>query len=138
MGDNGKAMAYNYASYVSSLGGLLVVATTDVNFLQILPNIIDDGEQRIYRELDLLNTVVIDTSKTFTVGTRSFQLPATLGTFYVVNSLYAITPATAASPDLGTRNTLMPASRDYLDANFPNSLASGVPTYFSMTTQTSL
>ena len=130
-------MSYNFNSYVTSLGGLLVVATTDTNFLQIVPNIIDDAEQRVYRELDLLNTVVRDSSASFATGTRAFSLPATLGTFYVVESIYAITPL-GTTADLGTRNQLLPTSRPFLDATYPSSSGSTVPTYFAMTTQTSL
>ena len=128
----------NYTSYVNSLGNLFPVATTDLGFQTAFPNIVDDAEQYLYRTLDLLNTVQRDSSAAFTPGTRSFALPATNGTFYVVNSLYAITPAGQTSGDLGTRNYLTPASRDFCDATFPSSVGSGVPQYFSMTTQTSL
>jgi hypothetical protein len=127
----------NYTSYVNSLGSLLVVATTDLNFLTILPSIIDDAEQRIYRELDLLNTVTADTGGIFVTGQRAVNLPATNGTFYDVNSIYAITPF--GSPvNSGTRNPLIPCSRDYLDFTWPSSIGSTVPQFFSMTTQTSI
>lgn len=131
-------MTINWTSYVVSLGNLLVVSTTDTGFQTVLPNIVDDAEQRLYRELQLQNTVMIDTSAAIGTGSRSFPLPATNGTFYVVNSVYAITPAGTTTANLGTRNALVPASRDYLDFTYPSSNGSGVPKYFSMTTQTSL
>lgn len=127
----------NWTSYVVSLGNFLVISTTNADFTSALPNIIDDAEQRIYRELDLLNTVVKDSSAAFSTGTRSFNLPAANGTFYVVNSIYAITPAGQTTADLGTRNSLLPTSRDYLDFTYPSSSGSTVPAYFAMTTQTS-
>lgn len=129
-------MALNYTNYVQSLENLLVVSTTDVGFLAVLPNIIDDAEQRLYRELQLLNTVTRDISTTFVAGTRNFNIPSLNGTFYVVDSIYAITPAGTSNPELGTRNYLTPASRSFIDALFPSSAGSGVPQYFAPTTQT--
>ena len=126
----------NYSTYVSSIANLMPVSTTDVGFQTMLPNMIDDAEQRLYREIDFLDTVVRDYSSTFTTGTRTFGLPSSIGTFFVVNSIYAITPAGTSIPDNGTRNALTPVSRDFLDFTFPSSAASSVPAYFAMTTQT--
>lgn len=127
-----------YTTYISSLANLLVVPTTDPNFQTVITNIIDDAEQRIYRELDLLNTVVRDSSATFTTGTRTFNLPSSIGTFVVVDSIYAITPFGTSDPDNGTRNYLTPSSRPHIDALFPNSSYSTVPQYFAMVTQTTV
>jgi hypothetical protein len=129
-------MSLNYTSYVTSFGNLLVVATTDVGFQTMLPNAIDYSEQRCYRELQLLNTIARDTSQAFTTGTRTFNLPTSVATFYVVDSIYAITPYGTSNPDQGTRNYLTPASRSFIDALFPSSAGSGVPQYFAPTTQT--
>ena len=124
-----------YNLYVSSFANLLVVQTSDSGFNTMLPNAIDDAEQRLYRDLQLLNTVVRDSSIAFTTNTRTFNLPSSLGTFYVVDSIYAITPAGTVNPDLGTHNFLTPASRSFIDALFPSSVGSGVPAYFAPTTQ---
>ena len=126
-----------YATFVTSLANLLVVPTSDSGFQTVLPNVIDDAEQRLYRELQLLNTTVRDSSIAFTTNTRTFNLPSSLGTFYVVDSIYAITPAGTVNPDLGTHNYLTPASRSFIDALFPSSVGSGVPQYFAPTTQNS-
>ena len=131
-------MSYNYNTWLSSFSNNLVIPPSDANFMTMVPNAIDDAEQRMYRELDLLDTVVRDYSTAFTTGTRTFNLPASLGTFVVVNSIYAITPAGQTTADAGTRNPLTPASRDWLDYTFPSSTASGIPQYFAMTTQTSI
>jgi hypothetical protein len=125
----------NYTQFVNSLSNLLVVPASDSGFQLALPNIIDDAEQRLYRELQLLNTTVRDSSITFTTNTRTFNLPSAQGTFYVVDSIYAITPAGVSNPDLGTHNYLTPASRSFIDALFPSSVGSGVPAYFAPTTQ---
>jgi hypothetical protein len=129
-------MSLNYTSYVVSLGNILVVSTTDIGFTTVLPNIIDDAEQRLYRDLQLLNTVAKDTSTAFVTGQRDFNLPSSNGTFLVVDSIYAITPAGTVNPNLGTRNYLLPASRSFIDALYPSSSGSGVPQYFAPTTQT--
>lgn len=47
-------MSYNYTQYVQDLANLLVVPSTDPNFLVVLPNIIDDAEQKIKERLDEL------------------------------------------------------------------------------------
>lgn len=127
----------NYSQFVNSYANLLVVPTSDSGFQTMLPNSIDDAEQRLYRDLQLLNTVVRDASIAFTTGTRTFNLPSAQGTFVVVESIYAITPAGTVNPDLGTHNQLVPAARPFIDALFPSSVGSGVPAYFAPTTQNS-
>lgn len=127
-------MSLNWTSYVVSLGNLLVVATTDAGFLTALPNIIDDAEQRIFRELDLLNTMALATA-TLNTGTRVLNLPSSKGTFIVVERINVITPATATVADLGTRNPLTPVSHEYLDFTWPSQSGSSVPQYFAPFTQ---
>src|ERR1700722_7462244 len=127
-----------YTQTINSLSNLLVVPVSDSGFQLALPNIFDDAKQRLYRELQLLNTVVRDSSIAFTTNTRTFNLPSAQGTFVVVDSIYAITPAGTVNPDLGTHNQLMPASRPFIDALYPSSSGSSVPQYFAMTTQTSV
>lgn len=129
----------NYTTYINSIVNLMPVpSAADPGFATMLPNMIDDAEQRLYRELDFLMTVVRDYSSAFATGTRTFTLPSSIGTPFVTNSLYAITPFGTSVPDNGTRNALTPASRDFLDFTFPSSLASAVPQYFAMTTQTTV
>ncbi len=131
-------MSYSYNQYVVNLANMLVVSTTDTGYTTVLPSIIDDAEQRIYRDLDIANTVMRDSSAAFTTGTRTFNLPAINGTFYVINEFYAITPVGTTNPDLGTRVGLTPVSRPFLDALYPSSNGSSVPQYFAMTTQTAI
>ena len=58
-----------------------------VGFVIDLPNIIDDAELRIYRDLDLLNTIVQDSSSTITAGLRVFTLPSTNGVLVEQDSI---------------------------------------------------
>lgn len=123
-------MALNYSSFVSSLANMLVVPTTDPNFQQVLPNIIDDAEQRIYRELDLLSTIVRDSSGTLTANSRNFTFPQH---FVVSESINVFTP----SGTTNERFQLIPVTREFLDAIYPNETASSspsVPQYYAMIT----
>lgn len=129
-------MSLTYTTYVSSLANMLPVQTNDPGFQQALPNAIDQMEQYLYRELQLLNTITTDSSTTFVAGARQFNLPSANGTFVVVSNIYAITPAGQSNPNLGTRNVLTPASREFLDFTYPSSNGSGVPQYFAPSSQT--
>lgn len=127
-------MSLTYTTYVSSLANLLVVPVNDVGFQTALPNIIDDAEQRLYRELDLLNTVCIDTGL-LTANNRNFTLPTNVGTFLVINQINIITPSTATAPDAGTRNALTRVSKDYLDFVWPSVTGATVPVNYATVQQ---
>ena len=128
-------MSYNYAQYQTYLSTLMAVSTTDTNFVAILPMCIDYAEERIYRELDLLNTRFRDSSTVCAVGVREITLPATL---IVAETLAAITPA-GTLPNAGTRNMMIPVTHDFIDMVYPNSgpaTYQSLPKYFAMLTQT--
>ncbi len=74
----------DYSNLTTALGGLMVVPITnpasatpssDTNFNNILPNIINDAEQRIYREIDFLRTRQSVTSNGFKANSRNVTLP---------------------------------------------------------------
>lgn len=127
-------MSLTYATWVTTMANLAVMDETDTDFLQILPSVIDYAEQRLYRELDLLDTVTRDSSATLTVGTRSFTLPTSLGRFVVTNGINVITPSSTTIPASGTRNRLVPISLDALDVIWPSNTGAGLPTMFAMVT----
>ncbi len=126
-----------YTTYVSSLANLLVVPDNDTGFQTVLPNIIDDAELRMYRDLDLLNTVTRDETAALVAGNRNFNLPSTNGTFVVAKEFNVITPAGTAA-DSGTRNSLVPATAEMLDVLYPSVNGSTVPQYFAMLSQSSI
>ena len=68
-------MSLNYGSYVSQISNLIVTSTADTNFNTMLPGMIDYAEGRIYRELDLQNTRVSDTTVTLSSGYNFITLP---------------------------------------------------------------
>lgn len=127
-------MSLNYTTYVAQIANLIPITSSDSNFTIMLPGAIDYAEQRIYRELDLLNTRITDTSASFTIQSRTFTLPTTQGTFLVIDEISAITPAgtTAAA---GTRSPLAPVSKQFIDAVYPSATAgtstTQVPAYFA-------
>ena len=126
-------MSLTYSQWVAELANLCVIDASDANFVANLPSTIDDAEQRIYRDLDLLNTVVRDTG-TLATGTRTFTLPQNLGRFVVTNGFNVITPVATTIPDNGTRNQLVPCSRDVLDILWPSTTGAGVPALYAMIT----
>lgn len=130
-------MGLTYNTFTTSVANFLVLPVADPNFVLALPNIIDEAEQRIYRELDLLATIVRDTGPVV-AGNRNFNLPTNTGTFVVVENINIITPAGTTDPDLGTRNPVLPSTKELCDMLFPNSTSSSVPQYFGMVTQGSL
>lgn len=122
-----------YSTYLSTLSTLLVVESSNADFLTVLPSIINDAEMRIYRELDLLNTSTRSTT-TLTAGNRNLTLPSANGTVIVCDEINVITPV-ATQPDSGTRNQVVPASDELLNALWPSVTGSTVPQYWAMVNQ---
>lgn len=123
-------MSYTYTQYVTTLANTLVVPSDDANFLAELPRIIDDAEQRVYRELDLLTTIVRDQSGVLTANSRNFTFPQH---FVVCESINYFTPAGSTT----SRYALVPATREFIDYTWPNEAASSssdVPMYYAMIT----
>lgn len=124
----------DYNDYVVSLATFLVIPSTDGNFQIALPRIIDDAEQRIYRELDILNTVTVDQGGNLTANSRSFTLPQTNGRFVVTESMNVFSTFGATATG---RQALTPTTREYIDYTYGNETAPGspsVPEYYAMIT----
>lgn len=130
-------MSYTYSTWVTALSTEIVVSSGDSNFQSILPSCIDYAEQRLYRELDLLNTVTRD-SAALTANNRNFTLPSNNGQFVVTNGFNLITPAGTTNPDSGTRTQLTPVSRDFLDAVGGSPSYTGTPANYAMITDQNL
>lgn len=127
---------YDYDDYVTNVALMLVIPPTDSNYLQILPNIINDAEQRMYRELDLLDTVMRNTAGFLTPGNRFFQFP----THFVVGEDINIFTNVGSNPPTG-RQPLIPVSREWMDWVYPDDVASTcsscgdqIPHYYAMLT----
>lgn len=130
-------MALNYSDYVTTIANLMTTQSSQAEFVQILPSIIDYAEMRMYRELDLLATTVRDSTAVLTVDSRNFTLPTPNGGRYVV--LDAIN---LINPSSGVRFAqLQPVSLEFLDAAYPAETATAstaTPEYFAMVTDQTL
>lgn len=126
-------MSYTYAQWVTAVANLIVETESRAEFQGILPSCIDYAEQRLYRELDLLDTVTRDYAP-LTIGNRNFALPTTNGRFVVTNGFNVITPALAPIVDNATRNQMVPVSRDYMDAVWGSSAGTGLPREYAPVT----
>lgn len=126
-------MALSYNTFITSLANFLVIPVADPNFVAAIPNIIDDAEQRLYRELDLIDTTVVNATAGLTLGNRNFITPqnGANGPFIVVQDMNVITPSGTTDPDLGTRNPLLPATKEMLNALWPSAAPAGLPQYFA-------
>jgi len=126
----------DYGTYIDQISNLMAADPTTVEFQTMVQGMIPYAENRIYRELDLLNTTVVNSSSSFTTGSRSFTLPTngTNGIFYTVTGINVITPA-ATAPDAGTRNQLAAVTMDYLNAVWNSAATAGLPQEFAMVNQ---
>jgi hypothetical protein len=116
------------------LANTLVVSSTNLALSIELPIIIDTAEQRCYRELQLLDTIVRDQSSTLTANSRNFTFPQH---FVVSESINVFTPVNTTT----TRLQLIPTTREFLDAVYGNEAAvnsPSVPHYYAMITDQSI
>lgn len=131
-------MALNYSTFVSEIATITVISSNtlvngDTNFpVGIMGGLIDYAEGRLYRDLNLPITSVIDTSVLCTSGVRSIFLSTTQGEPLVLDSLNLLTSAGTNSSN-GTRVSLMPAAKSVIDVVYPSmaNANTGQPQYFN-------
>lgn len=121
----------DYSGWIEAVCTLLEVPVTnassatpssDTFFNTIYPSAITYAEERIQRELDLINTLVTDNSGSTTANTRKFTLPADAGTFIVVQQGALIVNGVRQPP-------MLPVSREFLDFCYPAETAPTTPSY---------
>ena len=122
-------MSINYTSYVAQISNLIVTSTADANFNTMLPGMIDYAENRIYRELDIQNSRVSDTTTTLSSGYNFVTLP-TAQYILVAEQFNVLSPVGSLSSN-GTRNPLTFVTKEYLDFAWPTSTATGMPIYYA-------
>jgi hypothetical protein len=99
--------------------------------LAAMPTIIDQAEQKIYQDLQLLSTIVRDTTGLTGVGTRNFTLPTPAGAsqFVVLQSINILN-GTARMP-------VIKCSRELLDSIWPSDMGTGaIPNKWAPVTDT--
>lgn len=117
-----------YSQYVTQIATMAVVEETDPAYVIILPQMITYAENRMYRDLDFLFTSIATTAYGLTTGSRQIAVPA--GTFVVPEQINVITPAGTTNPDNGTRNPLLPTTKEFLDQVYNVASNTGLPKYF--------
>jgi len=122
-----------YSQYVTELANLAVVETTDTNFVTNLPQCITYAENRIYRDLDLLSTVSAVPGFSCAVGSRQISWP--MSQFVTLQEINVITPVGVSDPNAGSRVTLLPVTKFWLDTVYPSPTVIGVPAYMAMLNQ---
>ena len=126
-------MAMNYSSFVNSLVNLSGAGSaTQPNFVIELPNAIDYAEQRIYRELDLIETITTDSTQACVALTRTVNVPSA---FITVTGVNLITPAGTVAPNSGARNPLSPVSQAWLNFVYPSNVGAALPVKYHWFTQ---
>jgi hypothetical protein len=120
-------MSLTYTSFVAALANRMAIQNvTSPAFQTELPNIIDAAEQRCYREVDLKDASIVDSSASLTPNSRNFTIPTTNGRFVVVEQINVIIPVGTTVAN-GTRVPLIPVSLDSLDQMWPSEAASTTP-----------
>lgn len=127
-------MGYNYATYTSYLQTMIASISPDASFTTIEPMVIDYAEQRCYRDLNLLSTVIRDYSTTLTASTRNAEVDTD---FVVVNQINLLTPAGSDQTN-GIRVPLTPSSLEMVDALWPGNGTTGQPDIYGMVDQWNL
>jgi hypothetical protein len=124
-----------YSTYVSQIATLAIVSPTDPAFVAILPQMITYAENRIYRDLDLLGTV---SSITYTVTAGNRFVSISQDDFVTLQDINVITPAGTTNPELGTRNSLLPVTKEYLNVVWPSGSGASIPVNFAVFNQSSI
>lgn len=124
--DGSVSGTISYIDQIATMGA--VAQTTDPAFLAVVPAMIVYAENRIYRELDFLQTSTSVTGYAVAANSRTVTLPE--GTLVVSEQINLITPAGQSDPDANTRTPLLPVTKEYLDAVCGSASATGVPQYY--------
>ncbi len=128
-----------YSTYKTQIAQMAVVAEDDVNFLAILPMMIDYASLRIARDLDLMFTSVSlhGAGYKLTAGNRNLSFAQNFpdgSSFVVSEQINLILDATEeTNPDTGTRVPLLPTSKEFLDAVYGSAVTANraQPKYFA-------
>jgi hypothetical protein len=123
---------FTYATFSQALAIEMAVPNNnpaDPQFVAILPTLIDQAEQRCYRDLDLLYATQTGTAAV-TVG--SSKLDFSVLKLLILEDMNLVLPATVTNPDLGERVPVVPVSKEWLRMVFGVSGTKGPPEYYAV------
>lgn len=109
-------MAYTYTTFVAALVQSSIKQTDDPQFASLIPTFIQDAEERCYRDLDLLSTIISDATASTIPSVRNFTLPQPSQGRFVVLQTVNILQNTLRYP-------LTKLPRPVIDVAFPDSQA---------------
>lgn len=113
--------------------GVTPVTTQDSDFNAVIPSAIEYAENRICRDLDLLSTVVASTATlTPSVPQLVIAYATTGGNWITIQNINVITPSGTVTPNSGTRNPVLPVSKEFLQYTWPSATGAGIPLYFCL------
>lgn len=120
-----------YAEYIATMVVMLSVPdAADENFVIYLPRMIDYAENRMFRDLDFIDTMKEVDTGDLTPGTRTVAVP---GSIQILQSAAVISPASTAAA-AGTRNPLQRVSMELLNFVAPTG-TQGLPVYYALIDQ---
>lgn len=123
----------NYTTLNTYLQTLIVDQGPTTDYQTILPAVIQDAEQMIYRDMDFIATRTVDTTGALTIGARDFVLPAVNTIILVVQGVSIITPFTATF-DTGKQVSLYERNLDGIDSLWPDAAYQAQPEDWCMKT----
>lgn len=118
----------NYSTYKAQIAEMAVVEEDDPNFVAILPQMITAAENRLYRDLNLLNNSIANTNYAVSTGSRQITVPE--GTFVTTEQINLLSPAGQTNPDSATRIPLLPTTKEFLDQVYGAASSTGTPKYY--------
>jgi hypothetical protein len=112
-----------YSTYVEQIATMSAIKQTDVNFLTIVPSMINYAELRMQRDLDFLSTQISNSSYSLSVGSNSLTILTSsfvsLQTFEVIDGSGNSTP-------------LLPIGKEYIQNVYGSGSTTGLPKYFAV------
>jgi hypothetical protein len=127
-------MSYTYATFQTALAIEMAVPNndpTDPQFAAVLPTLIDQAEQRCYRDLDLLYATSTQTLA-LTAGASKLDFSTLSPNLLILEDMNLILPATVTNPDMGERVPVYPVSKEWLRMTYGVSGTQGPPVYYAM------
>jgi hypothetical protein len=126
----------NYSTYIAELAILSQFNAADPEFTGNIQSALNYAQNRIHRELNLVNDTFSNSTLTLTPSNPNLNIvSAAIDSLYDVN---IITPFGAASPNAGTRNPCTIATKEYILATYGSSAVIGVPINFAVFTPNAL
>lgn len=122
-------MAFTYDTLKAEIQLLAQFNDADPNFDANFQSCLDYAQDRIYRELTLINTTTSYSSLVLTPSSRVLDYGA--AGINVLENVNIITPAGTTNPELGTRVPCVMADKVFLDWVYGSATMTGTPVNFS-------